>query len=467
MKQPCRCRKKCGGRALLLLLWGLVAVHVANALSTSSQTKASVRAASQGPDNLHDPSSQYSIIPWVIVGGGIHGVHIASRLIRESRQQPADILIVDPHESLLQQWKHRTTATGMHYLRSSAPFHLDLEDNSLRKFGDKTFFTRDYERPQLTLFNSHCDRVVEDCHLSQRHLRDAVTDIEPGESFIKVSLADRKDPILASQIVLAVGNDQPVFPDWVKPQHADFVEHIMEITDDRLTHDLCGKTVAIVGGGLTAAHKALELIASFKDVRVLLISRHNMKEQQFDTHPDYMMDEAACIRSRENGGIGAPKRLQRFQELTTYQERRNTIRRERIPGTVTAAVNRGKGGLQYAIEEKRIEFRKADVESLRTEGQQHYLELSTTETIPIDKVFLATGFGMKPPGGLLFEGMKASLPTSDYCGYPLLDYNLRWGESNIFCTGGLAELELGPSARNIAGARLAAERILKAAVHAR
>ena len=39
--------------------------------------------------------------------------------------------------------------------------------------------------------------------------------------------------------------------------------------------------------------------------------------------------------------------------------------------------------------------------------------------------------------------------------------NLCW-HSRIFVAGALAELELGLSARNIAGARLAAERILQA-----
>ena len=45
----------------------------------------------------------------------------------------------------------------------------------------------------------------------------------------------------------------------------------------------------------------------------------------------------------------------------------------------------------------------------------------------------------------------------------LVDKNLRWGRNGrIFVSGALAELEIGPSSRNIAGARLAAERIVEA-----
>ena len=51
------------------------------------------------------------------------------------------------------------------------------------------------------------------------------------------------------------------------------------------------------------------------------------------------------------------------------------------------------------------------------------------------------------------------------CGYPAPDKYLKWGD--VYVAGTLAELELGPSARNIAGARLAAERIVEGALSKR
>ena len=48
------------------------------------------------------------------------------------------------------------------------------------------------------------------------------------------------------------------------------------------------------------------------------------------------------------------------------------------------------------------------------------------------------------------------------CGYPAPDKYLKWGD--VYVAGALVELELGPSARNIAGARLAAERIVEGAL---
>lgn len=45
------------------------------------------------------------------------------------------------------------------------------------------------------------------------------------------------------------------------------------------------------------------------------------------------------------------------------------------------------------------------------------------------------------------------------CGYPIVDAGLRWAPG-LHVTGPLADLELGPVARNISGARRAADRLV-------
>ena len=82
--------------------------------------------------------------------------------------------------------------------------------------------------------------------------------------------------------------------------------------------------------------------------------------------------------------------------------------------------------------------------------------------ISCDRVLLATGFGAARPGGRLVDELvaAASLPCAP-CGYPVVDHGLRW-HPRVHVTGPLAELELGPVARNIAGARRAGDRILAA-----
>ena len=495
-------------------------------------------------------------VPWLIIGGGIHGVHIAASLIGKGGIKATDIQIVDANESLLHKWKSRTAATGMEYLRSSAGYHLDLDEHSLRRqFGVDTgnaavgnikgagrkkskknrkknvslqgitsndVFAKDYERPRLDAFNEHCDSVITRYNLDQLHVQGIVTSIEPKEGHVKVMLSllpeQKKNnseneiggmisyTYKAQNIILALGNDEPSYADWVDEEDIEegFVRHILEDTQRRSgekvgDHDV--KDVAVLGGGITAAHKVLELVRTNDSIartncstlkrRIHLISRQPFKEQQFDTHQDWMMDQAASKRSEEGGGYGTPDRQKKFKSSTCWKERRKTIVKERVAGTVTPAIFRGEGGLCYAINNGDIEWHHAEVAKKRyiemdmdedenfddnynnidattkrsTQKRRIELSLSCGNTIEVDEVLLATGFGKKLPGGKLIKDLVKNfdLEVSDFCGFPIVDENLSWGSKGIYVAGALAELEIGPSARNIAGARLAAERILKAA----
>ena len=73
-------------------------------------------------------------LDWLIIGGGIHGVHIATRLLADA-DIPADRLrIVDPGPRLLARWHDCTRTTGMTYLRSPSVHHLDVAPMSLQNF---------------------------------------------------------------------------------------------------------------------------------------------------------------------------------------------------------------------------------------------------------------------------------------------------------------------------------------------
>ena len=491
-----------------------IAVYTRGPPPLSAAIPSAVQAA--GPTDATLPLVEEEVVPWLIVGGGIHAVHIAARLLGEGVVASADqICIVDPNVRLLEEWKTRTSATGMEYLRSSAGFHLDLPEDSLRRFGagdagaatagapgrrDKkkrnangkvslppSNFSNDYERPKLELFNEHCDLIVQQYKLEGRHARGIVTEIVPNDGHVRVCVGGVGGvggaggagggggvPLkvyTASMVVLALGSDGPVYPEWASQEDVDSgtIRHLLDPAGGFDGFDDDGrrraKRVAVVGGGITAAHKALELARDERsgrpDSRVHLISRHPLRESQFDTHQEWMMDGAWAKRSAAKGGKGTPKRQVRFAQTSSLEERRKTILKERVPGTVTAAVNRGKDGLQYAISKGDVRWHLADVTGLSTEGDgSKRLSLSCGSEVVVDEVLLATGFGKKPPGGALIEGLvhDSDLAVSEFCGYPVVDSDLKW-HPRIHVMGALAELELGPSARNIAGARLAAERI--------
>ncbi len=92
------------------------------------------------------------------------------------------------------------------------------------------------------------------------------------------------------------------------------------------------------------------------------------------------------------------------------------------------------------------------------------MRLNGGTVLEVNRVLLATGFAGHRPGGKFIDQLvaSASLPCAK-CGYPVVDKALRW-HPRVYVSGPLAELELGPSSRNISGARRAADRLVAAAL---
>ncbi len=141
----------------------------------------------------------------------------------------------------------------------------------------------------------------------------------------------------------------------------------------------------------------------------------------------------------------------------SLQDKRQAIGTARQPGTINHQVYHQ---LQEALKEDQIVLKIGRAVGIE-EGN---LLLSNGEALAFDQLFLATGFEKSRPGGRLVKSLieEADLPTAP-CGYPLLDRNLSWAPG-LYVMGGLAELVLGPVARNITGARSGAELILEDAV---
>jgi pyruvate/2-oxoglutarate dehydrogenase complex dihydrolipoamide dehydrogenase (E3) component len=179
---------------------------------------------------------------------------------------------------------------------------------------------------------------------------------------------------------------------------------------------------------------------------VTIVARHAPREAQFESDPGWL----------------GPRFMRAFSAEGDLVRRRAVIASERKRGTIPPDVLRE---LRHAIRRRSIRWLETEVQSAVQHGDG--VRLSTTfGSLEVDEVILATGFARERPGGDLIEELVArhGLRIAP-CGYPLVDERLRW-HARVFVMGPLAELELGPSARNIAGARAAAQRIL-AAVPAR
>lgn len=382
-------------------------------------------------------------LDWLIVGGGIHGVHLAARLIGEGHADADNVRIVDPGDALLERWRACTETTGMTHLRSPAVHHLDLEPWSLQRFASKqrkripNLFAPPYDRPALTLFNAHCDYVIETFGLGELHVSARATSCALTCDGVVLE-TDRAGTLGARNVVLAIGaSDQPRWPAWAPRDHPR-VHHIFA---PDLALPPSPEAIAIVGGGISAGQLALKLADAQHDVH--LIAPHALRKHQFDSDPGWL----------------GPRFMTGFAKEADHDRRRAIIQAARYPGSMPPDVWTP---IHDALQTKRIAWHQAHIERADAHTDEVCLTLDGGDTLGVDRVILATGFEPVRPGGTMLDTLvnAADLPCAQ-CGYPITDHALRW-HPRIHVSGPLAELELGPVARNIAGARRAGDRLIAA-----
>ena len=388
---------------------------------------------------------QASQLDWLLIGGGIHGVHLSARMIGEAGVSPERLLIIDPADQLLSRWRRCTATTGMTYLRSPGVHHVGLNPYALERFAGKRrrrapgLFAGPYRRPKLELFNAHCDSVIEELGLSDRHIKARAVRCAVESDGIVVYLSNGRE-VFARRIVLALGSQEPNWPSWAPREHA-LVDHIFQ-PDFDATSLASASTVAVVGGGISAAQVALRLRREGHSVH--LVSRHPLRTHQFDSAPGWL----------------GPKLMTGFHREPCLVARRTMIHEARYRGSVPPAT---RAHLRAAIEQGAVGWHQASVESFGASTDVVSLSLSDGTCLGVDHLLLATGTSQERPGGALLDELinTANLPLAG-CGFPVVDRALRW-HPRIHVSGALAELELGPTSRNIAGARRAGDRLVRCA----
>lgn len=402
------------------------------------------------------------MLDWVIVGGGPHGCHLARVLASLPGARPAGIRIVDPHPQLAAAWTCFVSRVGMRFLRSPSVHHIDLEPSSLRSFAYDTVpgrraleaeFLGIYSRPSLRLFQAHLQAVVHGHQLAEMHLQGCVDRLDQDRDGWVVHAGSGQ--LLARRVALCLGiSHQPAWPTWAKTAwEAQFpVSHIFQPS---YQEPPAGASVVVIGGGITAGQVALHL-ASSGDRHVTLLSRHALRAHEFDADPGWM----------------GPKYLAAFHATNDLAHRRQMIRVARQRGTMPSEVLHA---VRAAEESGQLRLLTGEAEAIRSANQGPGLhqvpftvQLRGDKSLSATHMVLCTGFENHRPGGALVDALiyRYGLPVAP-CGFPALPPSLEWAPG-LFVSGALSELEIGPVARNLIGARMAAGRIrsaMEATVH--
>ena len=420
-----------------------------------------------------------------MVGGGIHGCHLAVKLLAEGVARRGTLRILDPHPGPLALWRLRGERTGMDFLRSNVVHHLGIKPMELGEFGDRHsprgHFRGPYRRPSLELFNRHAHRVCQESGLAEAWIQGSCQRLRPrqgggwwvtpaelggewsgsgrGVGVRGRELAVQGRELAARKVILALGpGGEPAWPVWALTlrrcagQHR--VLHVLDEGGDFPPPPMIDPgddaPDLVIGGGLSAAQVALRLHDAGRPVT--LLHRTPLREEPWDADPGWF----------------GPREMDGFTAIRDPDQRRAIIGVARHRGTVTPEVLRAikatvRRGTLHTLQGEVVEA-GFDPAAASGEAPLRLVVRGTgtayPRTLRAARVILATGFGCRRPGGEWLDEVvdECGLPVAS-CGHPVPTPDLQWGP-DLFVSGALADLELGPTSRNIHGARVAARRIL-------
>ncbi|ULG74494.1 NAD(P)-binding domain-containing protein [Macrococcus brunensis] len=368
----------------------------------------------------------------IIIGGGIHGITIALRLLQDHVITKEALQIMEPGP-YTQQWQQITSNIDMDYLRSPLVHHVHPNPYDLKKFAKTNEYTQAfsgyYQRPQLEMFNDHIQNAIKENDLEDCHVYDKAVALTKENHLWTVT--GESGTYQASHIILATGlNHVHHIPDFLSAVSPARYQHIFDYQQP------LNKADVVIGGGITACHAVRKLAA---DRPVTLIMRHDIRCHELDAEPGWL----------------GPKNMKAFNQTQSYVTRREMIKEARHRGSMPMHL---KQSLKYLEVKGKVNIIKGDIKKV----DDQIITLTDGREISYHRIALATGCGSDLCQDPLFSQLIQTyqLPTAS-CGFPVVSHNLEWFDQ-LYVSGPLAELELGPVSRNIIGGRKAAERIAEA-----
>jgi FAD-NAD(P)-binding len=399
---------------------------------------------------LTDPMTidKFFLPPYIdtaIIGGGPHALTLVAHLLQKSKKSYGKFLVFDPSGTWLNQWIHQFNAFQISHLRSPVVHHPESNAFALRAFAEKrqAELFEPYDLPGTQLFQEFCAELVHRWQLATKIYPSSVVHLEILQQGYQLWL-DQGRSIRARRVILAHRGGTPYWPKWA-------IEALPNCPSNRLQHssqiDLCqvqvhGERILIVGGGLTSGHLAVGAIEA--GAQVTMMHRRQFYDKLFDADPGWL----------------GPKYLKGFEANSNWAERFDLVKNARNGGSLTPAIMHQ---LRPAAKLGKLNFlENCEVQQAIWQQEQWSLTCQNQQLLEFDRIWLATGTQLHAHNEPLLTELRSKYPTEIVGGLPVLDAHLRWPGSQVFLMGGLAALRVGPTARNLSGARMASDRLVPA-----
>jgi glycine/D-amino acid oxidase-like deaminating enzyme len=379
----------------------------------------------------------------VVVGAGPAGITVASHLWHAMGGLD-DVVILDDQADPMARFRRRATRLGLPVLRSPYEHHLgahngrdcELLDFARCHWGALTSIERQQVRMAMSgqrsvvpwdVFEAYADHVLVSHGITRRHWQTTVRQVTADGHQLRV--VHGSGTLSADVVVLALGEEAPALPaGW---PDVDQVQRW-----DAAQPAISGECVAVSGSGLSAA----QLLAGVCSAggRAVWLQRSAERYQCADVNAKYfrpegrarflamgLQDRIAVLRAQRRPSIMFEFRplLQRWQ-----QEGRLQVVRNRTVVDIDQATD---GSLTLRLDDGH-----------RIGGVARVLAAHGTQParLPLGSRYQRVG------------------------GYPRLDDSTLElaGQPGVYVAGAQASLSVGPAARNIDGARIAALRITRA-----
>jgi cation diffusion facilitator CzcD-associated flavoprotein CzcO len=375
-----------------------------------------------------------------IVGAGPHGLAVLLHLLAADATRRDRITVIDPTGCWLRTWHEAFARLDISTLRSPAVHHPSPDPDELLRFtrahrcGSSGL---PYDIPEQATFAACCAHLVATHDLTDTVVAARLLDVLPGHRHL--DLVTDHGLLSTRRLVLAGNPHRRTIPAWVYgllPAPPALVAHADDV--DLRGLDLTDQRIAVIGGGLTAAHLVLGAIG--RGAKVEWITRRPVTSRMFDVEPGWL----------------GPKHLDRFAATPDPADRLQMARDARGGGSVPPWMLER---LDAHARRHAVDRHTSDVVDATLEGDRARLDTAEGGSLPVDRVWLATGTVASLDACPSLRRVRDDIPTVD--GHPVPDRDLRIGPHPIHVAGRLATIELGPAAGNLWGAQRAAAAIAR------
>ncbi|KAJ3090323.1 hypothetical protein HDU96_003447, partial [Phlyctochytrium bullatum] len=332
-----------------------------------------------------------------------------------------------------------------------------------------------------SLFRAFCASLVDRYFLHDLVERGHVTSIEPlragsDDPLFAVSFwhDGREVTVHARHVVAAVGNTNiPAVPAWVagavegEDEAKGRIVHAAElmakgavavprVLEERMGSGRAPTRLLVVGGGLTSAQLTdLGVRRGFDEV--VLISRSKLRTMPFDLSLDWV-GRNSMIHHADFWAEKDPKA--RRQLLVKAKNGGGSITPEHM-AVLRGHVAAGKVRILEKTTVASIEWR-AFPDDPRDGRWEVAFDRPDAAAGAFDLIWLGTGAVLDVKREAWLAKVVERYPVEVVGGLPVLGKDLQWPGLELYLMSGYSALTIGPSAGNLFGARVAAQRIASA-----